>query len=71
MCQPSASSAIELNQEPAAISTTMVMAVRPTTIQVRRSCLSCWLPRKLCVSNQDSSLSPRMMPPFAASSYRM
>ena len=37
MCQPSASSAIELNHQPAPISTTMVEAVSQTTTRVRNS----------------------------------
>ena len=61
MCQPSASSAIELNQEPAAISTTMVIAVSPTTIQVRRSC------RVVLAAQEIVSLEPG----FVAESPRM
>src|SRR5262245_61544977 len=37
MCQPSASSAIELNHQPATTSTTIVTAVSSATARVRRS----------------------------------
>ena len=43
MCQPSASSAIELNHQPATISTTIVAAVIHMTRRVPRS--AAWLPR--------------------------
>src|SRR5260370_42122135 len=46
MCQPSASSAIEPNIVPPAISTTIMAAVSPTTAQVRRSLRAWAAPRK-------------------------
>ena len=42
MCQPSASSAMELKSQPAAISTTIIVAVSPTTRQLFSS--PAWFP---------------------------
>ncbi len=56
MCQPSASSAIEPNSVPPAISATIMVAVRPTTNQVRRSLRSCAAPRKTWSWRQSSSV---------------
>src|SRR5260370_36093685 len=56
MCQPSASSAIEPNIVPPAISTTIMAAVSATTAQVRRSLRSWAAPRKTWSWRQSASV---------------
>ena len=59
MCQPSASRAIELNHQPATISTTIIAAVIHITARVPRS--AAWLPTSnTCSWVQSESLSPCM-----------
>src|SRR5579864_725429 len=55
ICQPSARSAIELNHQPAQISTTIMAAVTHITIRVPRSALSLPLSKTwLCVQGLKS-----------------
>jgi hypothetical protein len=56
MCQPSASSAIEPNALPAAISTSIIVAVIATTHRVPRSARSVWMPKRCeCCQRERSS----------------
>src|SRR5690349_12877422 len=56
MCQPSASSAIEPNIMPPAISATIIAAGRPTTAHVRRTLPSWAAPSKTWSWRQSSSV---------------